>query len=337
MYIVNILIYLYKNIVMKYEKNDRKFERNNYDRKHQSRRKNDGYKDGYKGEKRHDDRRFEKNTLNDNKKQFFNPSLDVIVSIVVKISDFENVVKTINSIKDVKFYNKKIVVSVDRATFSQSNYNKLISVFKNQHFIEFNFVKKANHKDNVFNLCKGFARYYLLLNAGIEVCQNSAEKMSLFLKENVRDYYAVSPTFYSENGDIIKSCKRFPNLADLFARFFKPSTYINSQHYLIYNMLERGDAGYLKIHSVSNPIMDCIMIDGSFVVKHKPLCNSYSSTFLNNLKLAKKIVSYNKKIVYFPLARVIKRDGEKETKPSIFESLKFFLTNGISLKYKPSH
>jgi|GEM_PF-4904625 len=270
------------------------------------------------------------------KRSFFNPSIDLIVSVVVKNQTFENVVKTINSAVDTAFYSKKIIVSVSKKFNSQNTYNKLCNTYKQQGFVEFNFVENCNHKDNIFNLCKGFARYYLLLDAGIEVCKHSAEKMAMYLKENGRDYCGVSPTFYDGEGQIVKSCRRFPNLADLYKKTFKKASYENSHSYLVANMLERGDGGYLKIHSVSNPIMDCIMLNGEFIVKEKPIFNNYCSEFLNRLKLAKKIVKQGKKIVYFPLARAIRHEYTEEGKPSFFECIKFVLSNGISLRYTSS-
>jgi len=266
----------------------------------------------------------------------FNPSFDLIVSIVAKDPSIDMLIDTVKSVIDININNKKIIICLDKNSFANSAVSKINSFFKNN-LVECYIVQNPNHHDGIFNLSKGFARHYLVIESGIELCPQSCEKMILFLNDHSSDYYAVSPAFYDKDGGLVKSCKRFPNLIDLIHRTIKPESYHNSQSYLLNNMLERGEGGYLKIHSVANPIMDCMIVDGKFIVEKRPFCTKYKNQFLNNLKFAKNVVRYNKKIVYFPLARVIKNSISKYFKPSLFEMFKFFITTGIALRYKPSN
>jgi len=279
------------------------------------------------------DARKKRHTKSKLKAGNFNPSLDLIVSLLCKKQDVKTIEASVASLIDIKTFSKKIIVALDEGFHSEQEFFALSQKFANYQFIEVKKMPKANHLA-VVQGCALQAKQYLFMDGDVEFREFSFEKLSSFLKANGKEYLAVSPRFYDAKGRTIKSCRRLP-CVKWFLEHKKPS-YKGSSVEKEFEMSERGVSGYLKVHSVNNPIMDCLLVDGEFLIKNKPLSQSYNSKLLSEASFAKKVQKAGRKIVYFPLARVVKHDEPQEPKASLGEMLKYALFNGVSFNFKKS-
>jgi hypothetical protein len=265
------------------------------------------------------------------KNNAFSPSIDLIVSLVCAKHDLKSILTSIEALINIKTYSKKIIVALDENFHSEQEFFTLTQKFAHLTFIEFKKASSPNHSTNIAG-CSIHARQYLLLDGDVELREYSFEKLSNFLKSNSKEYFAASPRFFDSKGATLKSCRRIP-CVKWFMEHKKPE-YKGSALEKEFEMSERGLTGYLKIHSVNNPILDCILVDGEFLIKNKPLKYCYASKLLTEAHFAKQISKAGRKIVYFPLARVVKHDGLDEAKANFMSFAKYCLSNGFSLGFK---
>jgi hypothetical protein len=257
-----------------------------------------------------------------------NPNGFLVISLFIKDkTSFNNAVNSIESAIAIDG-KKKVVIS-----FENSGEKQLISSLRKKFESTFGVLffnpksqLKASSSQNsaiihteVLHTFK--SNFFLTLDGNIAIRPFSVEKMISFLcKEG--DTLAVSPKFYSQSGEIIKSCRRFLSIWNFlpeFADFIKNK---NVEHL----MMERGDVGYYSIHRIDYSSLDCMLFLTDALIKVKSFTSCFANQNIRDSKICKKF--YKKtggKILFYPHARaIISENFTLDEKPTLMEKIKYY-------------
>lgn len=256
-----------------------------------------------------------------------NPAGFLIISIFIPgDTSFEVAWSTIQSAISSE-HKKKIVISVEN---NKDLLNSLKKKFDNAFGIFF-FTPKIKMGDNhvvnssivhqeVLNSFK--SHFFMTLIAGINLRPFSLEKMLSFLAKP-GDTVAVSPKFYTSDGEIIKSCKRFFTFSELFNKGKEIKEIDNPEHF----MMERGEIGYYSIHRIDYGSLDCMLFLSNALIKAGGINVKSCNKDFRDAQICKKLAKKGSgKVIFYPHARVISNIEGHSLSLSMIEKLKYVLS-----------
>ncbi|MFZ4619219.1 MAG: glycosyltransferase family 2 protein [Bacteroidota bacterium] len=155
---------------------------------------------------------------------------------------------------------------------------------------------------NNIGYAKSSGEYILLLGSDTEVTENAVQRMLDHL-DSRKDAGMVSCRLEYPNGDIQRSCKRFPTVLNAVAMYC-------SLHFLNTNYL-MNEFDHLSVLEIDQPDATCVMIRrealGPFIFDEQ-----YSILY-NDVDLCQRVKRKGWKIVFIPDAVVI-HHGSQSTK-----------------------
>ena len=200
-------------------------------------------------------------------------------------------------------------------------------------FPEINLIKNTENRGVAPARNQGIAiangKYILILDADVELIENSVLKLYEFMEEN-SDSGVVGSKLVSTDRQLQFSCKRFPNLLSFIFRRLEQFDIIRNSKTLRYHTMQDWD--HKEIKEVDYLIGACQFIRND-VIKKIGMYDDKIFYGPEDIDFCLRVWRAGWKVIYYPLTQIVHHE-QRITKKNIFSSISIKHLIGILYIYR---